>query len=393
VDDLWYASKRGPDGERVPTKRHGRGHRWRVRFTDPEGKELTRSFDKRSDAEQFDTSTRADVARGAYVDLRAGQETVQEYATRWLAAQLHRASTADRVGRTLRLHVYPVLGRLQLAAVRPSHVQAWVKGLDLAPGTVRVAFSVLATVFAAAVRDRAVGLNPCDGVTLPHIDRADLGILTPAQVRRAADVMPARYRALVWIGAGCGLRVSEALGLERLHVAHLRRELTVSQQIAVLPGKAPHLAPPKTRTSKRTVELPSVVGDAVARLLELHEPTPQEITDATDPRKVHTRAAELLFTNERGGPLTRSAFSHIWRAAREDAELPAGTTFHHLRHYYASLLIAGGASVKTVQAALGHASPMITLTTYVGLWPDQIDRTRNLVDAAFREVSGAVAQA
>jgi integrase len=46
------------------------------------------------------------------------------------------------------------------------------------------------------------------------------------------------------------------------------------------------------------------------------------------------------------------------------------------------LLIFAGANVKTVQMALGHSSPTITLDTYVGLWPDQIDRTRSLVDHA-----------
>jgi hypothetical protein len=46
------------------------------------------------------------------------------------------------------------------------------------------------------------------------------------------------------------------------------------------------------------------------------------------------------------------------------------------------VLIFSGASVKTVQIALGHSTPVVTLNTYVGLWPEQIDRTRTLVDAA-----------
>lgn len=41
-----------------------------------------------------------------------------------------------------------------------------------------------------------------------------------------------------------------------------------------------------------------------------------------------------------------------------------------------------GASVKTVQMALGHSTPTVTLNTYVGLWPEQLECTRNLVDAA-----------
>ena len=64
------------------------------------------------------------------------------------------------------------------------------------------------------------------------------------------------------------------------------------------------------------------------------------------------------------------------------AGLPKGFGFHGLRHYYATVLIHGGASVKTVQLALGHTTPTITLNTYVGHWPDAVDTTRALVDSA-----------
>ena len=54
--------------------------------------------------------------------------------------------------------------------------------------------------------------------------------------------------------------------------------------------------------------------------------------------------------------------------------------FHERRHFYASLLIRHGESVKPVQARLGHASAAETLDTYSHLWPDSDDRTREAVD-------------
>lgn len=51
-------------------------------------------------------------------------------------------------------------------------------------------------------------------------------------------------------------------------------------------------------------------------------------------------------------------------------------TLHSLRHFCASGLIAAGCDVVTVQHALGHSSPMITLNTYSHLWPKAEDRTR-----------------
>jgi site-specific recombinase XerD len=50
--------------------------------------------------------------------------------------------------------------------------------------------------------------------------------------------------------------------------------------------------------------------------------------------------------------------------------------------YFATALIHAGASVKTVQLALGHSKPTITLDRYAGLWPEAIDRTRAIIDTA-----------
>jgi integrase len=71
----------------------------------------------------------------------------------------------------------------------------------------------------------------------------------------------------------------------------------------------------------------------------------------------------------------------VWRAAVKAAGAPPGTGIHQLRHYYASLLIRHGESVKVVQARLGHASANQTLDTYSHLWQDSDDRTPTAVDS------------
>jgi integrase len=69
------------------------------------------------------------------------------------------------------------------------------------------------------------------------------------------------------------------------------------------------------------------------------------------------------------------------RTAREKVDgLPAGFRDHDLRHHFASLLIASGADVKTVQARLHHASAKTTLDTYGHIWPDLGESTRAAVD-------------
>ncbi len=109
---------------------------------------------------------------------------------------------------------------------------------------------------------------------------------------------------------------------------------------------------------------------------------PEEIEDETDPRAPVRRPARLLFTRGDGRPIHRADWSHIWRPAVERAGLPAGYGLRDLRHYFATVLIYGGANVKTVQLATGHTTPTVTLNTYVGHWPDAVDQTRTLLDSA-----------
>jgi integrase len=73
----------------------------------------------------------------------------------------------------------------------------------------------------------------------------------------------------------------------------------------------------------------------------------------------------------------------MWHRATKKAGLPLSVTFHDLRHFYASLLIAEGCSIKTVQGRLGHESAIQTLDIYGHLWPDSEDETRNAVDNVF----------
>jgi integrase len=160
------------------------------------------------------------------------------------------------------------------------------------------------------------------------------------------------------------MRQGECLGLTVDRIDFLRRTVEVDRQLVTLPGRAPYLAPPKTAASVRTIPLPQVVVDALAGHL----------------RDFPASRDGLVFTIE-GEPITRQVFGHLWRPVVKAAGLPTGTGFHSLRHYFASLLIRHGESVKTVQARLGHASAVETLDTYSHLWPDSDDRTREAVDS------------
>ena len=108
--------------------------------------------------------------------------TFRDYAERWRKMQVQRPSSRAHVETMLRRHAYPALGDRCLSSIMPSDVQAWVKGLALAPATVGVIHGIVSTVMKAASRDRRIASNPCDGTKLPKVQRPQIVPLTTEQV-------------------------------------------------------------------------------------------------------------------------------------------------------------------------------------------------------------------
>lgn len=343
--------------------------RYLVRYRTADRHEHVRLFDKKKDADAWATRQQESINTGTHLDPRAGRLTLGEYARRWESAQVHRPTTAALVESQLRLHLLPQLGSRSLASLRRSDVQAWVRGRAevLSPATSRQCYRLLATILRSAVEDRLLASTPCTRIQLPKAAPGKVEPLSVTDVEALVDAMPARYRALVVLMIGTGLRPGEAFAVSVDRIDFLRRRLGVDRQVVTLTGP-PAFAPPKTASSVRTVPLPQTVVDALAAHLQAYPPGPDGV----------------LFPATGGGLLRRSRFHEgAWAPAVKAAGLPTGTRLHDLRHFFASLLIRHGESVKTVQARLGHASAVETLQTYSHLWPDSEDRTREAVDGVF----------
>lgn len=344
--------------------------KWQARYRPvPGGRQYSKTTRRKVDAERWLTEQTAAVVTGQFVEPKAGGIAFKAYADDWRAKQVHAASTRDHVETMLRRHVYPTFGERPLSSILPSDVQAWVRRLedDLAPATIGVCHAIVSSVFKAAIRDRRVVANPCTGTRLPRIPTTEVVPPTTEQVRALTVAMPDELRALVTFAAGTGVRQGEAFGLTVDRLDFLRRTVRVDRQLVTVANQAPFLAPPKTSASVRTIPLPQAVVDALAAHLAAFPAEPEG----------------FVFTL-RGEPIRRSAFGHVWRPAVAAAGLPTGTTFHALRHYYVSLLIAAGEDVVTVQRRVGHKSATTTLDTYGHMFgTDADERTRDAVDRAF----------
>ena len=93
---------------------------WRARYRDPAGKEHSKHFERKVDAQRWLTTIEAETLRGTYIDPKAGRVTVAEYAQQWLDGQPLRASSRRTYGIYLRTRIVPVLGARPLSRYGPA---------------------------------------------------------------------------------------------------------------------------------------------------------------------------------------------------------------------------------------------------------------------------------
>jgi integrase len=339
-----------------------------TRWRDEQDKQRKKSFAKKGDADRFAVTVEADKLRGTYIDHRAGQMTLTDFAeSRWLPSLVHvRPNTLDLYRGHLRNHVLPAFGERPLGSLRRQDCRTFVAALAarLAPATVGTVYAVLRMVMQTAVDDGLIAANPCSRVPLPRVEARVVEPLPASAVVALAEAMPPRYAVTVLLAAGAGLREGEALGLTTPRVDFLRRRIHVEEQLQGTNGRAPALAPLKTRASRRVVPVDDVVLQAVTNHMQQWRPGP----------------GGLLVTNRLGAPVRRSSFGHCWKVAVEACGLPRGTRFHDLRHFYASALIRAGLHPKAIQSRLGHATIAETMDTYGHLFPDAEDHGRGALD-------------
>jgi hypothetical protein len=293
---------------------------WRARYRDSSGREHARHFGRRVDASRWLDEVTASVVTGAYVDPRAGRMTFREYAEGWRAGQVHRPSSAAHVETMLRRHAYPTLGesrsprsgRAKSRHGPKASPPPWLRQRS------RSCTGIVAAVFKAAIRDHKVMGSPCDGTKLPKSAPREVEPLATSTVDGLLEALPGRYGALALVAAGTGLRQGECLGLtvdrSGLQPPSVRPALKVDRQLVLVQGAAPFLGPPKTTASYRSV--PRVVVEALSGHLAGFPAVAQEILCRDTGAKTWQETVALVFTDDHGQPLRRTAFSPIWRRAR-----------------------------------------------------------------------------
>ncbi|RZS89878.1 site-specific recombinase XerD [Motilibacter rhizosphaerae] len=357
-----------------------RGSGYLGRYRGPDGKERSKTFDRKGDALRWAQEQERKVRNQDWADPALAKVTVGELCEHWLATLSVKPKTRLSYENLLTTAVLPTWGTVRVDRVTHSAVRAWVAGMTGARGLLlsasrrRQAYNLLASVLDAAVLDGRLTKNPARPADvrgrranfLPKVEApARKRYLTHEQVAALADAA-GEYRPLMLVLAYCGLRWGEASALRVRHVDLLRKRLLVEEAVADIRGKLIYDTT-KTRTSRRTVAVPPFLLADFERLMQDKGPN------------------DLLFTSPQGSALRLPN----WRKRVFDKAVIAagleGLTPHGLRHTAASLAVQSGANVKVVQAMLGHKDAAMTLNVYADLFDQDLDDVAARLDAAYRD--------
>ncbi|TGN65387.1 site-specific integrase [Nocardioides eburneiflavus] len=370
---------------------------WVVMWTDPSGKQKSKSFEKKAHASQFRATVEADMARGSYIDPKRGRVVFADYAAEWVRRRAKKGAANTRHANAARLrnHVTPYFEHLTLDRIDDDAVLDWLEGIaHLAPTTQRGIWTVMNSVMLSAVEGGLIAKNPLAKRTLHTAPIVKTRIVPWKHewVTGMAETINERYRLAVVLAAGLGLRQGECFGLSPDDVDWLKGTVRIRRQVLlILEDGSLAFGPPK-REKTRDVPLPESVKVEMNRHMAKYPPQTVTLPWKDTGGKPH--AARLFLSTREHNPCNKNTFNeHTWRPARKVLDIPDRgpdghrNSMHQLRHFYVSVLLDSGEPINAVAEHIGHDDMGYMLETYAHLMPAANERTKAAIDGAFEAAS------
>lgn len=304
--------------------------KWQIRYIDPTGRERSKTFRRKVDAEKFAVHVEAQKQRAEWVDPDRSATRFGEWAKEWLETRSHlKPKTRAGYESLFRVWILPTFGNTRLDRIDPISVERWIADMQragLSASRIRQAHQALLAALKAAVKNRYLASNPAEGASLPRAQRKEQQFLTAEQLDDLAQAIAQPYGTLVYLLGYGGLRWGEATALRRRRIDVLRARVEISESVSEVAGKLVY-GPTKSYRS-RTITLPRSLRDMLNTHLTEHvEPEPDAFVFTATGRTYKTT------TINAGTPLRNSNFAKkVWRPALAAAGLPEDLRIHDLRH-------------------------------------------------------------
>lgn len=421
IEDRWF--KQGPPDPddpkkkptRVKTARYGQGKRYKV--TGIPGVRA-RSFEGMlgpKGAKAWLARAQHEASKGEFIDPRSGTILLADYFEEYWATREGDPGTLEGQEQSIRKHIVGRLGHMSLNSIKVPQLRAWLKdlGQELGPGTIGLVWGYLSTLLQAAVEDERITKNPCKAKTIgpPPPPPKKARAWTKSRILAVRAEMEPRFRLLVDLGVGAGLRQGEAIALSVDDVDTEAGVLHVRRQLKKVHNKLVYALPKGEKT--RDVPLPQHLAERIAAHLKefpakkvtLPWGNPDQPENARQAEERAPQTHELIVTATMGGPVRRDSWNErYWKSALVHAGVIAAHPeshptskrrqlmkfvpsrehgFHVLRHSFASVMLDAREPIVAVSNWLGHADASITLRIYAHMMPEADGRGRAAMDAWF----------
>ncbi len=359
-------------------------YRYLVAFVDPctgRRREISAGTSKAA-AKLLKQKIEREILLGTFEASKPDSPLFLEYYKQWIAAK-EMALTPDTLisyQHTFLNHILPYLGEVRLDDIKPRDIQAWISCLSktvspstkkkLSPSTIKRAYRYYCSCQHHAFNTGVTQNNPCRGIILPRQHHQEMDFLKPDEIRVLLDAAPEPEQTLFAVLAYSGLRLGEALSLRWKDIDFGMGAIRVERAYTYHGG----ISNPKTKSSRRAVTLLPILAEILEAKCgkpddflysKSRNPTARKPVDPANARKVFERSLEA------------AGLKHV--------------TMHSLRHTFATVLLASGASIKALQRALGHASASMTLNTYSHFIEESMTEPARRASALFQGIqSGKV---
>lgn len=362
------SKKRGANGS--GTIKHRTDGRWEARVTigtnPTNGKPLRKSVYGRT---QKETRQKLTAILGS-LDAGTYQPETKTTVRTWLAVWLDtfcdnrlKPYTVKSYKGIIDNHIVKHLGAMPLQTVRGADIQRMYNKMiadGLSPKTVKNIGAVAHKAFSMAVKQGMIAANPCDAAELPHMEQHEIKPLSDAEIPLffdaiRGDAMENAYAICLL----CGLREGECLGLSWEQVDFDKKSIKINRQLQKqkVKGGEYYIAPFTKSNRPRTIFPPLLAFDYLKS--EQRRQAANRLAAGT----TWDNPNNLVFTNAIGGNLAISTFYKTFKRIAAAIGRPDARP-HDLRHTAATVAIASGADVKSVQSMLGHATASFTLNVY-----------------------------
>ncbi|MEU9201406.1 tyrosine-type recombinase/integrase [Streptomyces sp. NPDC048332] len=318
--------------------------RFQARYPGPDGllRSAPETFPTQTDADRWLVRKEAEILDGRWKNPD-DKVLFGVYADAWFKERDYAATTRERNGSALRLHVLPTFASVVLSEITTPQIRRWRAGLlesGVGEPTVAKAYQILRAILNTAVDDELIQRNPCRIKGAGAAKTAERPFLDVTEVFQLADAVPARFRVFILLAAFTGLRFGELAALQRHDIDLERRTVAVRRALAETRSDGILVKAPKSAAGVRTVAFPASLTESLAVHLDAY----------AEPGRTG-----LVFTGARGGQLRRNNFRRLWLRALRTTGL-GDVHFHDLRHTGNTLAATGGATTRELMQRMGHSS-------------------------------------